>query len=400
MSCEDYFTLKWCFNCKIYKDETIDFRKGRNQCKECNNKKARCEHGRQRNVCKECGGASICEHGKRRSCCKECGGSGICEHGRLRSSCKECGGSSICEHGRIRSSCKECGGASICEHGRIRSYCKECGGSSICEHGRQRKVCKECGGNQICEHGKQISSCKECGGSSICEHGRLRNVCKECGGASICEHGKRRQNCITCNPDCSCTECKSVLVSKTTFYYPLCQACFCNKYPDHEKSTLYKIKERYLTDELRKRFNNSEINMIFDKTVEGGCSRRRPDVLIDCLTHSIVIECDEYQHVNYECENKRTVQLFQDLGNRPLVLIRFNPDQYVNENDEKVQGCFTPLTKVEDYHKKKFYDLNENEWLRRISILETKIKEYLLLETFPSKEITQITLFYSHSSTF
>jgi hypothetical protein len=32
----------------------------------------------------------------------------------------------LCEHGRQRSVCKSCGGASICEHGR--RYCKSCGG--------------------------------------------------------------------------------------------------------------------------------------------------------------------------------------------------------------------------------------------------------------------------------
>ena len=36
--------------------------------------------------------AAGCEHGRQRSVCKECGGNGICEHGRLRSACKECGG--------------------------------------------------------------------------------------------------------------------------------------------------------------------------------------------------------------------------------------------------------------------------------------------------------------------
>ena len=39
---------------------------------------------------------------------------GRCEHGRQRSQCKECGGAGICQHGRRRSSCKECEGASIC----------------------------------------------------------------------------------------------------------------------------------------------------------------------------------------------------------------------------------------------------------------------------------------------
>ena len=53
-----------------------------------------CPHGRQRRLCKECGGSSICEHGRQRSRCKDCGGSSICEHGRQRYSCKECGGSS------------------------------------------------------------------------------------------------------------------------------------------------------------------------------------------------------------------------------------------------------------------------------------------------------------------
>ena len=101
-----------------------------------------------------------CEHGvKHRSKCKVCG---ACPHGRQRRICKECGGASICEHGRQRTNCTECGGAGICEHGRRRSQCKECGGASICEHGRRRSRCKECGGAQICEHGRERSKCKEC----------------------------------------------------------------------------------------------------------------------------------------------------------------------------------------------------------------------------------------------
>lgn len=45
-------------------------------------------------------GPNKCEHGRQKSYCKECGGSGICEHGRLRYRCKGCVGSGICEHGR------------------------------------------------------------------------------------------------------------------------------------------------------------------------------------------------------------------------------------------------------------------------------------------------------------
>ena len=35
-------------------------------------KRLLCEHGKQRNRCKECGGGSICEHDERRSQCKVC----------------------------------------------------------------------------------------------------------------------------------------------------------------------------------------------------------------------------------------------------------------------------------------------------------------------------------------
>ena len=65
-------------------------------------------------------------------------GTGLCLHGRQRSVCRECGGKSICEHGRRRSICKQCGGGSVCQHGRIRSQCKECGGSVYCQHDRLR----------------------------------------------------------------------------------------------------------------------------------------------------------------------------------------------------------------------------------------------------------------------
>ena len=57
-------------------------------------------------------------------------------------------GKKKCEHGRERSRCKDCGGSGLCEHGRERSKCKDCGGSGICKHGRQRSKCKECGGGR------------------------------------------------------------------------------------------------------------------------------------------------------------------------------------------------------------------------------------------------------------
>jgi antitoxin component YwqK of YwqJK toxin-antitoxin module len=107
-----------CNYCKvvlpIYKFSTNRADKYLKSCDECRNKqkktreKNKCPHGKQKCLCKQCGGVSICKHGRERNTCKECGGSSICEHGRRRPVCKECGGASICEHGRQKSQCKEC----------------------------------------------------------------------------------------------------------------------------------------------------------------------------------------------------------------------------------------------------------------------------------------------------
>ena len=90
--------IKRCSTCK--KEKNIEhFLKGNKVLKRCircreidrkNKNKNKCEHGRQRNNCKDCGGSSICIHNKRRQICKGCGGSSICIHNKIRSACKIC----------------------------------------------------------------------------------------------------------------------------------------------------------------------------------------------------------------------------------------------------------------------------------------------------------------------
>ena len=45
-----------------------------------------------------------------------------------------------CEHGREKHRCKDCGGSGICPHGREKRRCKECGGSAICRRAREEQV--------------------------------------------------------------------------------------------------------------------------------------------------------------------------------------------------------------------------------------------------------------------
>jgi len=135
----------------------------------------------------------------------------------------------------------------------------------------------------------------------------------------------------------------------------------------------------------------SGLQVRYDRIVNDGCSLRRPDILIDCLTHAIIIEADEFQHGSLEycsCENKRVMQLFQDLGNRPLLILRFNPDAYLNLAGNKVQSCFKQ-------HKR--FDVpqiaDKDEWASRLKVLKGRL--YSHAEYVPEQELTVEHLYYN-----
>ena len=311
-----------------------------------------------------------------------------CEHGKQKSRCKECGGSSICEHEKQKSRCKECGGTEICEHGKQKQYCKECGGSSICEHRKRKQYCKECGGSSICEHEKIKSQCKECGGSSICEHGKIKSQCKECGGSSICEHGKQKSRCKECGGSSLCKSlwCEKIANKK---YEKYCLFCYVNLFPDKPITRNYKTKEKNVVDIILNLFPN--FTWICDKRVEDGCSKKRPDLLLDMGTHIIIVEIDENGHNNYDCscEHKRLMEISHDLSHRPIVFIRFNPDDYVDKEGKKIKSCWK-LNKITGLI---VLDGNKiKEWDKRINSLVEEINYWIKNPTEKTVEIVE--LFY------
>jgi hypothetical protein len=353
----------------------------RSSCKDCGGSEI-CEHDKRRSTCKDCGGSEICEHDKIRSRCKECEGGSICEHDKIRSTCKDCGGGGICEHDKIRSRCKDCGGGGICEHDKIRSRCKECEGGSICEHDKRRSQCKDCRGSEICEHDKRRYRCKDCGGSGICEHNRQRSRCKDCGGSEICEHNIRRSECIICTPSRSCQNCKRVYVPSRYRFHPYCFSCYCVLNPDVEIPRKYKLKEHYFREFLKEEYK--DIELVFDKIV--GESNKRPDVLISFEEYNVVLELDENQHRGYDCESKRIMEIFQDLGSKPLVMLRINPDTYLDSFGKRVPGCFKS-TKTIGWKK------DEIEWKRRLDIVKDQLNYFM--ENPPEKEVDINYFFYN-----
>jgi hypothetical protein len=333
-----------------------------------------CLHNKRKEICKECGGSQICEHNKIKSQCRDCNGGSFCIHDKRKTTCRECKGGSICEHNRRKLECKECCGSQICEHNKRKDLCKECNGSQICIHNKITYYCKECDGNAFCEHNKEKNRCKDCGGSSRCEHNRLKSQCKECDGISICHHDKQKGQCIICSPKIACYNCKHMVMSSNKSYRPYCFKCYCVRNPDIEIKRRYKTKENLLGEALKEM--NLGINFIQDKKVDGGCSYRRPDFLFDLFTHTVIVECDENDHKDYSttCEIAKLNETFTDLADRPMILIKFNPDKYEGKT------CFDKDCK-----------LIKTEWNSRIKILKNEVKK--AVQEIPEDLITIKNLF-------
>lgn len=184
--------------------------------------------------------------------------------------------------------------------------------------------------------------------------------------------------------DKRCLEDNCETIPSNKKYNGYCLRCFIFKFPEVKLSRNYKVKETHMTDFIKKQFQEEVIT--FDKTV-GGCSKRRPDVYIDKFTHVIICECDENQHKDTSCENKRMMELFQDFGNRPVVFIRFNPDSYTNETGKKIPSSFK-------YHKTLDVPMirDSNEWSNRLNVLKDTINKWVI--NVPEKELTCEYLFY------
>lgn len=167
-----------------------------------------------------------------------------------------------------------------------------------------------------------------------------------------------------------CSACCNTRGTRVHDGFLWCQGCFVKTFPHIPTPRNYKTKQRNVEEFLKERFAE-KITMTLDRQVErivpeasagaGGGSRfvheefederpcgssgRKPDVLIDMGEWVIVVEVDEGQHkqdsYKSSCENKRIMQIFDDMGRRPTVFIRFNPDNYVDAEGNKVQSPWT-----------------------------------------------------------
>jgi len=219
-----------------------------------------------------------------------------------------------------------------------------------------------------------------------CEHGIIKYSCIHCSN-QVCEHGKWKDYCISCggNKLCKSSWCETIGNKK---YEGYCLHCFMHLFPDKKVARNYKTKEKDVVDRVKETY--PDFDWVHDKKVQDGCSKRRPDLLLDLGSHIIIIEIDEDKHSQYDtsCENKRLMELSQDVHHRPIVFIRFNPDKYVDSEGNTIKSCWR-LNKsgVMTVMKTK-----EEEWIKRIDKLKETIQFWIVNSSDKTVEIVE--LFY------
>ncbi len=185
--------------------------------------------------------------------------------------------------------------------------------------------------------------------------------------------------------------CKSYLCSTqiSEKYEGYCLFCYMNIFPERPVSRNYKTKEFSVVDFIKTTYPN--MDWVADKTIQNGCSKKRPDLVLDLGYQVLIVEIDENQHVSYDCscDNKRIMELSQDLGHRSIIFIRFNPDDYY-KNGIKITSCWSKNKQGICIVKKS----KKKEWEIRLNTLKEQINYWIHTDNITDKTIETIQLFY------
>lgn len=187
----------------------------------------------------------------------------------------------------------------------------------------------------------------------------------------FCNQHKQDGMIDVTNKRCKTPLCDIILAGSKNDY---CARCTSYLFP--EKATKFKTREMKLKEFLTEQYPDKTI--VHDKRVD--CHLYRPDFVFDMGSHTVVIELDENQHKQYDtsCDNKRLMSIFEGLGMRPMVMLRFNPDRYDN-----IAGCFKKDGQLSG---------NGKEWRHRTEELKKKIDFWL--QTSPDRDIIYEHLFF------
>jgi hypothetical protein len=148
-----------------------------------------------------------------------------------------------------------------------------------------------------------------------------------------------------------------------------------------------RFKERLVLNYLTTEF--SKVQWIWNKQVSNGSSNLRPDILCDLGDQIVIVEVDEFQHATYtrRLDKRRELELSRDVGNKPLVIIRFNPDGYTRDGTD-IKSCFG----TNEHGTMQIATCQANQWKERLTCLSYAVSHWMTM--IPSQAIKVVRLFF------
>lgn len=200
----------------------------------------------------------------------------------------------------------------------------------------------------------------------------------------------KKDDMINTKPRCIIPHCENSGHNK---YRKHCFPCFSLLYPEDVISKRCKAKEQIIVEEILNEFPTKKFKWILDKTIQGGQSKKRPDMFLDMGLYVIIVEIDENQHRGYskECEDNRISHIITD-AKKDTVFIRFNPDSYYDFTGFKTKSCWA-LNKRQDglviAHSM------VSNWKHRLGVLMNTIGDWIKIgDNWKGKSLTEIKLFF------
>jgi hypothetical protein len=105
-----------------------------------------------------------------------------------------------------------------------------------------------------------------------------------------------------------------------------------------------------------------------DLAFDHQCNAKRPDIVYDCDTFFVIVECDEKQHRAYgdQCEINR-MMLIAKAGGLPCIFIPYNPDTYKDESNKE--------SKISDANREKLLVESVRKAFAESTIID--LKDYI-----------------------
>ena len=159
----------------------------------------------------------------------------------------------------------------------------------------------------------------------------------------------------------------------------------CNDCSDFVKNKI--TRRHYKEHVVKDLLSDHKYNFKHDTIPDQSCNKYRPDFVIDCHTHFIILEVDEHQHSGYqcECEQARMINIHQDIGGgMPVIFIRYNPDSYKDSSNKLIREKNTTMR-----HTKLIEVLNSTQ----LHIPDSHLTViYLFYDGYNSNKIDQFTI--------